>query len=190
MDIQPKSASRYILTALAVILVITAFILVALNAFTIQSQPLRIVPKKTAEQGYIEGYQAARKKYHAICPIANLEAFSFTGTVQSVSGKSITVLQTSLDTDPAADGVSNTRTVTIASSTLIQETIVKTPEQLAKDAQDLQTSLKKGGTISPPSSFVPSSVSDIKAGQTVFIQSDTDVRLLSTISATIIRIVK
>jgi len=186
----PASASRYIMTALSIILVITAFVLVALNAYQVKINPLQITPKKTAEQGYVEGYLAARKNYQAVCPLAGQPTNFFTGIVQSVSGQSITVVEQSLETDPLVDRISNTRTVTIDANTVIQSSVTKTAAEIAQDVKTLQDSLKKGEPVAAPSNSVPAKLSDIMPGQLVYVQSNQDVRLLSTIPATSIRLLK
>lgn len=190
MEIQPSSTSRRILVALAIILVITAFALIALNAYTIQPTPLRIVPKKTAEQGYVEGYLAARAKYQTLCPNIGTEMTYFMGTIESVSGQSITVRQTSLDTDPTIDKISDVRTVTIGATTNIEKAITKTPEQMQADLLTFQKGLKAGATSTPPITSVALKTTDLKVGQTVYIQSGSDVRLAPIISASVIRILK
>jgi hypothetical protein len=184
------SASRYLMTTLAIILVITAFILVALNAFQIQTNPFRIMVKKTAEHGYVDGYLAARKNYQAICPLAGQPTNFFTGVVQSVSGQNVVVVEQSLETDPLVDHISNTRTVAVDANTIIQSSVTKSADEIAQDLKALQDSLKKGGVVPAPSNSVSATLSDIAPGQSVYIQSDQDVRLLSTIPAKIIRLLK
>ena len=189
MDLQHQSTSRYILTSLACILVLTALLLVALNSFAPKTQlPFGM---KTTSQAYMDGYLAARAQYQNKCP--NLQAEQninhFTGTVQANDGQTLTVLQTSLDTDPNIDGVSNTRTVTVSNQTLIHAMTQKSPEALNKE---IQASQKLGAAGSPPQPFTTTDIklSDIHVGDTVMIESDQSVRLLATIPATVISIVK
>ncbi len=109
-----KSTSRYILTTLAIIIVITAFILVGLNALQLEK---RLASSSFGKAGtvelnakYVEGYLAARQKYQTMCPFANQPTYSLNGTVQSVNADgSLTILQESLESDELVDHVSDQR---------------------------------------------------------------------------------
>lgn len=186
MDFKEKSASRYIITSLAVLLIFTSFLLVALNAWQLQSKPPFVAARKTSTQGYIEGYQAARKTYQTLCPLAT-SVKQFTGTVQKNDGTTLAVLQLSLDADPLVDGVGNIRTVTIDANTKIQRVIQKTPELFQKDLDAYAK--KQSGTPPVPVQRVDIPLSDIKTGQTITVESTVELRLLQTIPASSISVI-
>lgn len=188
---QHASTSRYILTSLAVILVITAFILVALNAYqTQQGRGIRLgTPSgQTADQSYIQGYLAARSKYQAICPFAGGVAYTVTGAVEKVSSRTITLFQKSLDTDSLVDRVSDERTILLTPETVIQKQVPKSPEDISKEIQ----AQKDKGLAPPPLPYTIQrlSVADLQQGQTITVQSSSDVRLAPSITALTITLVQ
>ena len=172
------SKSRYILTALAIILVITAFILVVLNALNLERLRVPSLTSNGEQAAYVNGYLAARKKYQAMCPFALHTTFGFSGTVQQVSGSSLKVSADSLDTDQTVDGVGDERTVSLAANATVQRYIKKSDAELEREL-----------STSPPlppstSTFTNITLADIKKGDKVFVTSATDVRLASTVIAT------
>lgn len=179
MDYQ-TSKSRYILTALAIILVITAFILVGLNALNLDRLRVPSLTKggQDAQAAYVNGYLAARKKYQAMCPFATQTTLGFSGTVQQVSGNSLKVSADSLDTDPTVDGVDDVRTVTLAANATIQRNIPKSEADLARESSASPTL--------PPSTSTLTAIklADIKKGDKISVTSATDVRLAATVIAT------
>ncbi len=178
--------SRYVLTLLAVILVITALILIALDALQLDkrfSQQTGQSSQSVARQAYIKGYLAARKNYQALCPLANLEVRQFTGAVTEISDKSLKVLQQSLDTDSLVDGVDAVRTVVITPTTVLQRVEAKPLDQIEKDLTAARTSSREA--VLPPSLYIRTLIklSDIQVGQRISVESATDVRLQSTVEA-------
>ncbi len=185
------SHSRYVLTLLAVIFVSTAFILMALDALKPDKRRSSAwqESKTSTRQAYLDGYLAARKKYQALCPLASLAVRQFTGTVQSVSGDTLTVLQQSLETDPLVDGVEDLRTVTITSATALQRVDAKPLNQIEQELAASRTSKQ----ITPPPSlysFISVKLAEIRVGQRVSVEAATDVRLQSNIQAVTIRLIK
>lgn len=177
---QRSSTSRYILTALAIILVITAFILVGLNALRLQSGGgigLSLLSQQT-DQAYKDGYLAARQKYQSICPLP-VATTQMIGRVLSTNSSSLKVQEQSLDTDPKVDGVDDVRTVTITSTTSLMLVVRKSAATLAAE----QASATPGSP--PPSVFTEQKISlaDIKPGMTITVQSTQDVRLAASIAA-------
>jgi hypothetical protein len=176
-----SSTSRYILTALAIILVVTSFILVGLNALNLQ-QRLQ-VPSLTSTGGqdtqaaYVSGYLAARKKYQNLCPITAQAQMGFAGTVQAISGTGLKVKAENLDTDLTVDGVDDVRVVSLAANATIQKSVQKTEAQLATEL--------KADHNTPPLAVTLTSMrlADIKLGDRVFVSSLSDVRLVQTIVA-------
>ena len=195
MDLTNKSASRYILVSLAIILVITAFILVGLNAWQQQQGKPPIISnpfsQQTVNDAYAKGYLAARAKYAELCPqVQTVGTTSLIATITSINGGQLKVTPTNLDTDPIVDHVANIRTITIDSSTQMQKQLQLTPDEVSKQLQAFADQIKKNPTATPPSNMTLSTFADFKVGQTIQIQSSKDVRLLETIPATSILILK
>jgi hypothetical protein len=134
---EPKSYSRYLLTALCISVVFTTLSLVAINAWlsqqSIETDETASFSDEQSQQAYRDGYLAARKRLTdaGLClPIG--ETRSLTATVNSVGSDRIIVTQRSLDTDPIADGVSDERTVFITAETKIYFETPKSSDQIAK----------------------------------------------------------
>jgi hypothetical protein len=175
-----KSTSRYILTALAIILVITAFVLVGLNALNIEqrlglSSGVWGTDSAQLEENYRLGYLAAREKYKSMCPMVERQGSSISGTVTSVTSDSLTIEQDFFDTDELVDGVSNLRHAKISANANIQAHTAKDPEILNKEL----AALKPGSESQPPAPFTVTNIklSDIKPGDRVVMTSDTELRL-------------
>ncbi len=177
-----STPSRNLLTTLAVILVVTAFVLVGLNSLQLEKK----LQSETAKS-YVNGYLTARKTYQDVCPFAGRETNHFSGTVQSTNGTELLVLAESLDTDPLVDGVSNVRRITVTNSTVIQKSVKKSATQLQ---QELTAYAKLPSPKGPPPtevSMVQIKLSDIQNGSKVYVESASDVRMQSVISAIVIR---
>lgn len=172
--------SRYILTVLAIILMITTFILIGLNAFNIQG---RFVTGKS----YNDGFLAAREMYQKMCPNFIGEAKSISGVVTSVQGGSFVLKQDSLDTSEEVDGVSDSRTIAVAESTKFVKYDQKSTEQMQKDLDAFIKARNENNQPTPPPSLNTvraMTFADIQVGQRVSVVSDSDVRLKEVISAT------
>lgn len=178
---QRSSTSRYILTALSIILVLTAFILVALNAVQLEryvssGKSLRQSSSTDADGGgYIAGYKAAREKYQMLCPLPVTNSLTLSGVIQSVSSNTLVVLAKNLDTDPIVDGISDERTILLSAKTKIQKLTPKTSEELAQASN--------AGTFVEPFQITVLNASSLKVGQLVSIQSDSEVRFAAKITA-------
>ncbi len=191
MDYQ-TSKSRYILTSLAIIIVITAFILVGLNALIIQKGGTGLLISSTASQeeldaSYKLGYQAARDKADSLCDGVKLSVNSFTGTVVANDGEKLVVAQNSLMADPLADGISDNRTVLVSANTKIVKSIKKSDEQFIRELKNFETAQATGNTNSEsPNDTIEQvlKLSDIKVGSKVSVSSNEDVTLLATVSST------
>ncbi len=184
-----KSTSRYILTALAIILVITAFILIALNALKI-STPLTSLTGQSTADAYREGFLSARTKYAAMCPLINNDGNIISGTVTAVSGDTLTITQTTFDTEESIDGVGDTRTVKSSAATKVEMTAAKDPAVFQKELAEFKPSPDK--VVSPPSPVTvqAANFSDIKVGDIVRVTSDTNLRLAPEITATDITVTR
>lgn len=190
------SLSRYILVILCASIVFTALVLVILNSW-MQNQRLaslglgstgvdQIFGSQSFENGYKSGYLAAREKYTMIAPLpAGAVVMALSGTISSVNDKQIVVTATNLDTDSYVDGVSNDRTVLITASTTIMQRIFLSPEEQAKQIDKWSKTADRSKT-SPPAPYTENklSLSDLKAGQTVAVIADEDIRLKESFNAT------
>lgn len=183
---QPRSTSRYILVALCVVVVFTALVLVALNAWMKQGGGLSVVADRYQE-GYVKGYTDARDdlRAHGLL-MASVETRMFSGTVVSVGDGSLVVKQTSLDTNPTIDKVPDERSVSVASSTKVYRRTEKDPAVLEKEMKAFQGESRNNPDAVPPESLIKTAMklSDISVGTKVVITSDVDVRLLANITAT------
>ncbi len=184
-----KSTSRYILTALAIILVITAFILVGLNALNIDQRMGLSLGKIQATSGqldqrYKDGFLAARAKYRSMCPTIITTGTMMSGTVTAVDASSLTVKQSSFDTDSDVDGVSDLRTVNITAQTKIQSQIAKLPQDFTREMAAYKPGLP-GQFKAPPMAYTVKSVniSDIKVGDKVDVTAANNVRLAQSFDA-------
>lgn len=182
---EQKSTSRYILTALAIIVVVTALALVALNAFDLENRlgwnMLRINSGGQAlADKYREGYLNARAAYAQICPMVNRQGSTITGKIISLNKDTITIQQDYFDTDPLIDKVEQNRVASINKNTVFVLSTQKTAEQLARETSDF-----KPGTGTPPSPAVAREItfSSLKAGDRVTIESDRDLRTAAVFTA-------
>ncbi|MFA5185534.1 MAG: hypothetical protein WC551_03540 [Patescibacteria group bacterium] len=181
------SASRYILVTLCVILVVTAFILIALNAFNLESRlGVKVLPGASSAQlkeQYTKGYLAAREKYKNMCPVIGRTGNSIGGTVESVSGNTIKLKQNTFDTDVNVDNVSDIRTVTVTSATKIELATRKSDEAFAKEMEAFKPSTDKPASPPSPSIVTTAKISDIKAGDNIIVTSDKELSLSSSFTA-------
>jgi len=183
-----KSTSRYILTALAVILVITAFVLVALNALNLDGK-FGGSSGGSGQDQYKRGYLAAREKYKGMCPMVEKRGNTLSGKVLTVEGDALTVAQETFDTVESVDGVKDARTVRVTSATKIEAQSLKPETQLSKE----MAAYKPGADVAPPSPNILSAIrlSDIKPGDQVIITADQeDVRLSQDFAAVSVKLVK
>lgn len=181
-----SSTSRYILTSLAIIIVITALALVALNAFQLEKRFSSGISANSTTEAYVQGFLAARKKYQALYPAPSPSSHLLSGVIRSVGTNSFVLTQTSLDTDPIVDGVSDDRTIVLTNNAALSIIAPKSSEQFSQELNAFQhASPNKTGANVPPSPTLRQSIkpSDMKVGQMVSIESDEEVRLLSTIHA-------
>jgi len=182
------STSRYILTTLCIIIVITAFILVGLNAFHLErrlgANTLLGSGQTQLDAKYVEGYLAARKTYQGMCPLINQPTRVLSGTVQVVHiPDSLTILQDSLDSDPLVDHVAAQRWITTTPATVVLRSINKPAEQVQKEFAEFNAG--HSSATMPPSPLKQETIqlTDIPAGARVLVESDQDVRSLESIPA-------
>lgn len=195
MNAHSSSTSRTILATLSVCLVITAFVLIALNAYLKQPMGNKQTSNRffgtSSDQAYKDGYEAARQRFSKMYPVLSQETRVVSGSVVEISANGLTLKQDSLAVDPKADGVSDTRTITVDAKTVISRVTEKDPDAFRKEMEVFLAKQGQAGTdpVSPPIPTIstPSKLSDIKPGMRISIESDVDVRLLSTIHANTIR---
>lgn len=195
MNAHSPSTSRTILAVLSVFLVITALILLGLNAYMKQpsgSGKTSGLFGTSSDQAYKDGYAAARDRYTRLFPFINQETRIVSGTIASVTASGFVLTQDSLAVDPKADNVPDARTITVDKSTKIVTTKDKDPDAFRAEMDEF---MKKSGTpgVQPPAPPLATiettaTLSDIKAGMRVSVESDADLRLLPTIHALTVRI--
>ncbi|MDF1496942.1 MAG: hypothetical protein P1P90_02685 [Patescibacteria group bacterium] len=182
-----KSLSRYILVILSVSVVVTALVIVALNAY-VSNKKLsesnngtflnNALSSFSYDDGYKDGYNAAREKFN----IAPSELRAITGTVQSITPNSLKLEAINLDTDEFVDGVSNVRTALITSSTKVLHRSNLSGEELGSAMQKWQNN---PGDNPPPLPYTEKevTVSEISEGSAVTVISKNDIRFSQSFDA-------
>lgn len=186
------SLSRYILVILCVSIVFTALVLIILNSW-MQNKQLtglngvgQLFAGQSYENGYKEGYLAAREKYKTILPLQeNATVTSFSGDIESLDDSSVLVRATSIDTNEIVDKVSDVRDVLIASTTKIfSRTLLPQDEQDRLYAQWQKSGASQGNP--PPKAYKETEIklSDLQVGQRVFVSAGEDIKLQESFIAT------
>lgn len=174
------SVSRYLLVTVAFLLLSTTLVLLAMNAYLLQTKGETITATgNSAKDAYRQGYLAARTSLKTQCPAIDAPATSFNGTIVSVNGQTVVVRQTSLAVDPVIDGISNDRNVTVGTNTTIVSLAAKDPKTLASEI----ATAKPGSPLPAPNTEIRQTLSDLKPGMAVTVEAATDTRLQSTIAA-------
>lgn len=189
-----RSYSRYLLVVLCVAIIVTATILVALNAYTgtnrmggLSSITSAITGEGDTIEGYRAGFAAAKQRYEQY----GLNAFSgqtnvVIGSVEGTGGQSIVVKQENLMTDQIVSGVPDDRIVLIGSDTVIVRETAKPEAQLIAEQQAF-ANLPAGTATEPPYPAVRTVVgfADIKTGDRVRVMTlEADVTQVEEVSAT------
>jgi hypothetical protein len=179
-----KSLSRYILVVLSISVVLTALVIVALNAYVTNKKladPSNESFLNTAfssfsyEDGYSDGYSVAREKFSLAPPnVSNIS-----GKVTSKNDDSFQILGENLYTDEQVDGVSDKRKIVVTSDTIIKKITPLTPEEF-----DLAFN-KSINSGTPPLPYTETEVSlmDIEEGTLVNIIANEDVTYAEVIEA-------
>lgn len=182
-----KSLSRYILVVLSVSVVLTALIIVAINAYVNNARLSSddgfidsTLSSFSYNQGYKDGYNAARDKFH----FAPVEIRTINGTIIETTSNSLTINAINLDTDEFVDGVSNIRKAELTAETKFFSRTALSEEEFDKAMSAWRSSGATRGE-SPPSGFTDKeiSASDLQAGQNIVINADQDIRLMETFTA-------
>ena len=189
-----KSLSRYILVVLSISVVLTALIIIALNAYVnnarLSSDNGFIDSARSSfsyNQGYKDGYNTARDKFY----FGPTEFNTIVGKIIEVTPNGLIINASNLDTDEFVDGVSNVRKVEITAETKIfRRTALSEAEFDRAMATWRASGMAKNDPI--PSSFTDKeiSISDLQADQTVVINANQNIRLLETFTAESIVVVE
>jgi hypothetical protein len=111
------------------------------------------------------------------------------GTVDSISGKEITLKEVKRIPDTASGAVSQSVTVTVESSTVIERLVAKDPAVLQKEQDAFMKKVQAqgpGDSIVPPEPFTRTKITldAIKAGDVVVASSNQDISKLTAFTAT------
>jgi hypothetical protein len=189
---QSSKSSKNVLLILAMALFIVALSLVILSSLT----PTQRKSLSLTGGSYADGYNAARDQAMKLgMPGLIAETKMASGKVTAVNGDKITI-ETNFFVDEKVDGVGSSRTVTLAPNGKVTLQTQLKPEEMGKKNEEFQQALKsfdgKGNPPTPPSLFEQKvgKISDIAVGDMLMIQSDSNVRLEKTISATQMNVIK
>ncbi len=176
-----KSLSRYILVVLSISVVLTALIIVALNAY-VNNQRLAqndsgiitgtAKSLSSYDEGYKDGYKTAREKF-----LQNSEEmFSLIGIVLKNEDSSILVEAVNLNTDALVDGIDNKRKIAITSSTEIVINLTLTDEEMETKMNKWRQSEQD---TPPPLPFVTdtATIDDIKIDDNISAIATKNIRL-------------
>ncbi|OGL74120.1 hypothetical protein A3E39_03000 [Candidatus Uhrbacteria bacterium RIFCSPHIGHO2_12_FULL_60_25] len=165
-----KSASRYILVTLAVVLFVTAMVLVILQNTSFKTTGFGI---KTYGDGYVDGFTKARElaSQAGLPSLPTRQALS--GTITDVATDSVTFTAMGLVMDERVDGVGLTRAAYVTKDTVIVLMSLRPAEEMQKLQQafaEQMGKLKPGGSPpTPPSPFVAKEIAltDVQTGDLV-----------------------
>ncbi len=141
-----STTSQKILVILAVIIVFTTLVIVALK----QLMPQEQMACTSDNVAYQQGYRAARARLEQIYPELKDPIYSFSGTVVNYYQNSIVVSQETLPVDDVVDNISNDRLITLTGDGVAMENgskvniadIKKGDHVTVKSPDDVRTSLK------------------------------------------------
>lgn len=176
MDNQ-SSFSRYILVVLCVSVVLTAIILVILNAWVKNKSlgNLNYFAGGSYEQGYKDGFLAAKNKY-SLAPI-KAEITSMEGVITKLSGKGFYM-------DVSGEGVSGSRQVMLEAKTeIFSRTAVSAKELEARFAAWRKAGAKNGQDPPKPYEDKLVNASSLIIGQKVLVTAAQDVSGLDSFTA-------
>jgi hypothetical protein len=166
--------SRRILTGLAVILTITALILIGLNALNLKKH------FQWKSSGYVEGYNAAREKYAKMCPMINDPITLFSGTISHRSGKILTIISDHFDSGFSSN-FDEERKVIVSDQTKISKRVER---DSAEYDRLLKTFDPRSTELPPmPFTFTDLELSDLNEGMNVTIQTNEDARTTAELTA-------
>ncbi|MBU2566911.1 hypothetical protein KKG46_05135 [Patescibacteria group bacterium] len=185
MDHQ-TSISRYILVVLAISVVFTTLVLVALNAWVGNNRlsqlstnvpGLNNLSGKSYDEGYKDGYNDAKEMYK-INPLAlSDEQYSLNGTIVSVDTEKIVIRKSETMEDV---------TVNISTTTAIIKRVALTQEQLDEKIKNWEKMDDEGVLNPPPLPIDDTTVTsaDLIAGQTVLVSAKDNIYGLDSFEAT------
>lgn len=198
MHTKITSYSRYILVVLCVSVVFTTIALIALNAAFQQrnfGSKLQLSSSGSTDNdlqmAFGSGYQAARQNLmDKGLLIGELDPKYLTGVVTKNDDSGLFVMQTSLDSVPAVDGVEDERQIIISPTTKFYSETSKSSEDFARELEAYaKISLTENSNPAPlPVIKKAATLTDIKVGDKVKILSEQSVRFAPLIQATQINI--
>lgn len=181
MSSSPTSLSKKSGEQIALIAAVVAGIAILLVIIMMNFQkPIGNV-FKTYGQGYIDGYNAARKQAMELGPSPIPDrVHTLSGKVTGVSGNYITFTASGLSLDPQGDRVPEVRTVEVNSHTRIERQHRPTPEEMKSDLERLG----EGGPMDDSSVTRNEKVEvgDIKEGDFIVVTSVDQQDILSASS--------
>ena len=138
--------------------------------------------------GYKYGYkkgQAAYKKQITQTLGGPIEIKSFSGKITAISGSQLTLEAQISSGTPLLPSETKTMTVTVTDTTKFTKQTSKTTAELTAEQKAFDKALKEGKTPVPPMPFksVVIKLSDLKAGDTISVTSDSDVTDKTQITA-------
>lgn len=170
-----KSASRYILVSLAVLLFITAMILVILQSSYFRN--LQVGAFKTYADGYADGFTKARALAYASGFPRSEARTSLSGSVKSVGSSDVTFEITGLILDEAVDDAGLTRTAYATKDTKITLLQRLSPDEISRKQNEYAAKLSKlkpsDPVPAPPATYTESAIalSDIKPNDAITVMS-------------------
>jgi hypothetical protein len=183
-----KSLSRYILVVLSVSVVLTALVIVAINAYVnnarLSSGSNSFIDSTLSSfsynQGYKDGYNAARDRFN----IMPLEIRAINGEIIDITNDSVTINAVNLNTDEFVDDISNLRKAIINEDTKIFARTALSEEDFDKQLSAWRSTGAMQGNP-PPTGFTQTEIklSDLKVGDTAVLTANQDIRLMETFTA-------
>jgi hypothetical protein len=185
-----RSASRYIMASLVLILFITVMLLVILRSFA--SPASSPGPFRTYNDGYADGFNAARTSIARIMPQNLTEPSLLHGVVMHVDKNGFTMRTDGLIQDSRVDGIRSDRIVYVTAdtritlSTRVPDTVFA--EQLSQHLDAQKERIADSVPLAPPNPYATSRIAldGLIVGDRVAVRSRTygDLATAPTIDAT------
>jgi hypothetical protein len=148
------------------------------------------------ESTFDDGWNAAKNKLDqsGLIRPEPTEIFTITGKITAITGNKISLKTDQVVTNPLADQAPTARTVTVPTGVKIIKSTTKTREELTAETAAYEKTLaelKPGAKPpSPPLPYAEEEIklTDLKAGDTISITSDQNIKFATEIVATEIKI--
>lgn len=184
-----------LITAISFVIILTAFLV----GFSCGSKEKVIIPAKTGkptQNTFEAGWQAAKEKLEqsGILPPEPTEIFTVSGTITKISENTIFLKADPVVLNPLAEPAPENRVITVTQQTKFVKQTPKTPEEITKESENFRkalAALEPGAT--PPTPPIPYNeeeieLTDIKAGDTISVTSDQNIKMTTTFEAKEIRV--